>query len=143
METKILLPRRYDFLLLFFLLLCAAAEGMSYFARVVGPAVAPKPDPIFFPPGKGAYSGIENHKTAKAGASVFGAHACPCFFGAGEKKWGSSMAVIMPLLNIRTCLCLNAIYYVVGVSSQSSGMMTQSLRSLCILLVVLGGSLLF
>ena len=52
-EMKILLPRWYHFLLSFFLFLCAAAGGMSCFARAVSLATVPEPDPNSLPSERG------------------------------------------------------------------------------------------
>lgn len=58
METKILhLLCRYDFLLLFVLLLCVVAGGISCFAQTISPAAASEPDPSSFSSGKDIYSG--------------------------------------------------------------------------------------
>ena len=62
-ETEYLLhPHRYDFLLVFFLFLCAAAGGMSCFAQAVGLAAKPGPDPSSLPSRRGTYNGIQSHK---------------------------------------------------------------------------------
>ena len=84
MRTKILLPRRHDFLLLFFLLFSAAAGEMSCFAWAVGPAAALKLDRSTLPSERGTYSGTQS-QICEDWCTRVDAHMCPYLFGAGAK----------------------------------------------------------